>query len=196
MKLTVMTQQAFFVEEDKIITSLFDEGLDSLHVRKPGAEPMLSERLLTLLHEENYGKTIVHGHFYLKSEFGLRGIHLESPDAQPPSGYKGQLGRTCHAIEELKDTKRNADYVFLAHVFGPNAAFTADELEQAARHGLIDKRVWCLGGITVDTLRTARELGFGGAVVCSDLWSRFDIQRQHDYKEILAHFDKLRKAAD
>ena len=49
MKLILMTQPTFFVEEDKILTSLFDEGLDNLHLYKPASEPIYSERLLTLL---------------------------------------------------------------------------------------------------------------------------------------------------
>ena len=33
MKLIVVTTPTFFVEEDKIITALFEEGLDILHLR-------------------------------------------------------------------------------------------------------------------------------------------------------------------
>ena len=60
MKLVIMTQPTFFVEEDKILTSLFDEGLDSLHLYKPDSSPMYSERLLTLLPNEYYSKVTVH----------------------------------------------------------------------------------------------------------------------------------------
>jgi thiamine-phosphate pyrophosphorylase len=49
MKLVVMTKPTFFVEEDKILANLFEEGLENLHLYKPGASPMYSERLLTLL---------------------------------------------------------------------------------------------------------------------------------------------------
>ena len=51
MKLIVMTKPTFFVEEDKILANLFEEGLENLHLYKPGASPMYSERLLTLLGE-------------------------------------------------------------------------------------------------------------------------------------------------
>ena len=47
MKLIVVTTPTFFVEEDKIITALFEEGLDVLHLRKPETPAMYSERLLT-----------------------------------------------------------------------------------------------------------------------------------------------------
>ena len=39
MKLIVVTAPTFFVEEDKIITALFEEGLDILHLRKPDVTP-------------------------------------------------------------------------------------------------------------------------------------------------------------
>ncbi len=35
MKLILITTPTYFVEEDKIITALFQEGLDTLHLRKP-----------------------------------------------------------------------------------------------------------------------------------------------------------------
>ena len=47
-----MTKPTFFVEEDKILGNLFEEGLENLHLYKPGASPMYSERLLTLLGDD------------------------------------------------------------------------------------------------------------------------------------------------
>ena len=46
MKLILITTPTYFVEEDKIITALFEEGLDTLHLRKPDTAPMFAERLL------------------------------------------------------------------------------------------------------------------------------------------------------
>lgn len=57
MKLIIMTKPTFFVEEDKIISALFDEGLDNLHLRKPNTEPMFSERLLSLLLKKHSEKS-------------------------------------------------------------------------------------------------------------------------------------------
>ncbi len=48
MKLVLMTKSTFFVEEDKIISSLFEEGLENLHLYKPDSTPIYSERLLSL----------------------------------------------------------------------------------------------------------------------------------------------------
>ena len=52
MKLVLITPPKFFIEEDKILTALFEEGLDILHLRKPDSAPMYSERLLTLIPQQ------------------------------------------------------------------------------------------------------------------------------------------------
>ena len=200
MKLVLMTQPTFFVEEDKILTSLFDEGLDSLHLYKPDSSPMYSERLLTLLPDEFYPKITVHDNYYLREEYKLRGIHISDETTPAPKGYKGHVSRTCTRLDLLKTAKKNADYVFLKYIFDSQtessckATFTADELKEASRHGLIDRHVYALGGMNLDTIRVARDLGFGGVVISGDLWNRFNIHQELDYQALLDHFVKLRKA--
>jgi thiamine-phosphate pyrophosphorylase len=104
-----MTQPTFFVEEDKILTSLFEEGLDNLHLYKPGASPMYSERLLTLLADSFYPKISVHDNFYLKEEYHLHGIHISDPETPVPNGYRGHVSRTCTDLSLLKKAKKNAE---------------------------------------------------------------------------------------
>ena len=57
MKLAVATKPTFFVEEDKIITRLFEEGLDYLFLYKEYAHPQFMERLLNLI-PKKYHKRI------------------------------------------------------------------------------------------------------------------------------------------
>lgn len=194
-----MTQPTFFVEEDKILTSLFEEGLDCLHLYKPDSSPMYAERLLTLLSSDYYSKIVVHDHFYLKEEYKLRGIHIDDERTPVPNGYKGKISRSCTRIEYLKEIKRHANYVFLKSIFdsqtfaNEKSSFTANELEEAAKRGLIDRHVYALGGMNIDNIRIAKELGFGGVVISGDLWNRFDIHQELDYKELIYHFEKLKK---
>jgi len=56
--------------------------------------------------------------------------------------------------------------------------------------------VYALGGMNLDNIKVARDLGFGGVVICGDLWNRFDIHNELDYKELLQHFERLKKAID
>jgi thiamine-phosphate pyrophosphorylase len=50
-------------------------------------------------------------------------------------------------------------------------------------------------GITLENIESVRDLGFGGAVVCSDIWKRFNIHSGMDFKDVIKHFHKLRKAS-
>ena len=200
MKLILMTQPTFFVEEDKILTSLFEAGLDNLHLFKPDSEPVYSERLLTLIPDEYYSKITVHGNFYLKEEYKLHGIHIDDETTPPPYGYRGHISRTCRQLDLLKATKKKADYVLLKYIFDSQtevdrkATFTMDELKEASRRGLIDKHVYALGGMNLDNVRTAKDLGFGGIVISGDLWNRFNIHQELDYQALIDHFVKIRKA--
>ena len=200
MKLIVMTQTTFFVEEDKILMTLFEEGLDLLHLYKPASEPIYSERLLSLIPDEYHRRIMVHDHFYLKEEYRLKGIHLNRADAEPPGNYKGTLSRTCRELGELKEAKRKSDYVFLKSLFDSQTnpedkqSLTMAQLEAAARQGLIDKKVYAMGGMNIDNVHIARDLGFGGVVICGDLWNRFNIHHEIDFKGLITHFNKLSKA--
>lgn len=202
MKLIILTKATFFVEEDKILTTLFEEGMDNLHLYKPDSEPVYSERLLTLLSEDYYRKITVHDHFYLREEFGLKGIHLNTADAELPYGYKGHFSCTCHSIAELHDAKKKADYVFLKTISDSQSnpqdkqTISEEELREASRKGLIDKHVYAMGGINLDNIRQMRDLGFGGVVICGDLWNRFNIHQEQDYKDLISHFQKLQKAVN
>lgn len=202
MKLILLTTPDFFVEEDKILNSLFEEGLDLLHLRKPGTEPVYSERLLTLLPSQHHKQIVVHDHFYLKEEFDLRGIHLNERNPSVPNGYKGHISRSCHSIEELTKIPKGFNYVFLSPIFDSiskseyHSTFSPEVLKAASKKGAISKNVMALGGITSENIAEIRNYGFGGVVILGDLWNRFNIHSNLDYKELINHFRKLRKAAD
>jgi thiamine-phosphate pyrophosphorylase len=202
MKLILVTPPSYFVEEDKIITALFEEGLDMLHLRKPDTPPMFAERLLTLIPEQYHKRIVVHGHFYLKEEFRLKGIHLNERNPQPPERYKGHLSCTCHSLEEVKQKKSDHDYVFLYPVFNSISsvpqlpALTPEALHQAHRDGLIDKHVIAFGGINEENILSLKCYGFGGAALMTDIWSRFDRCSAHDFSELIAHFKRIKKLVD
>ena len=202
MKLILISPPTYFVEEDKIITALFEEGLDILHLRKPNTAPMYAERLLTLIPEQYHKRIVVHGHFYLKEEFRLKGIHLNLRNPNAPEHYKGHISCSCHSLEEVKERKRNYDYVFMSPVFDSiskqdyNAQYSPEEIKKAHKQGIIDKKVYALGGIDVHNIKEVKKYGFGGAAVMGAIWQKFDTCCDRDYSQIIEHFRKLKKLAD
>ena len=197
-----MTQPTYFVEEDKILSALFDEGLDMLHINKPASEPLYAERLLTLLPKSCYGRIVVHQHYYLKHEFDLRGVHIDDPRQPVPEGFSGfrkHVTRSTASIGDLKEMKRQCDYVMLHSLFDSlhdsvRASLTTEDLQNARRRGIIDKKVYALGGMSLENVHLARELGFGGVVICGDLWNRFCIHNEISFHNIIEHFKKIKKA--
>lgn len=200
MKLLLLSSPHFFVEEDKILSSLFEEGLDILHLRKPDTEPVYSERLLTLMPREHHSRIITNDHFYLKEEFQLMGIHLSARNPLPPQNYNGLITRSCNSLEELAESKRDSQYVILKDVFDSlsdperKSKYTPEQLREAGRRGLIDRHVIAQTGISLDTIPQAADMGFGGVIVYNDLWKRFNIHSGMDYKALITHFRQLRKA--
>ncbi len=200
MKLIIMTQPTYFVEEDKILSALFEEGLDLLHINKPESEPLYAERLLTLLPKSTYSHISVHQHYYLKEEFDLRGIHIDDPRQPVPDGFRRHISRSTPNIDDLKEMKKKCEYVMLHSLFDSlhdsvRASLTVEQMEEARRRGLIDKKVYALGGMSLESIPLAKDLGFGGVVICGDLWNRFSIHHEVNFHDIIEHFKKLRKAA-
>ena len=202
MKLIVVTTPTFFVEEDKIITALFEEGLDILHLRKPDTAPVYAERLLTLIPEKYHHRIVTHEHFYLKKEFNLLGIHLNARNPEKPDNYSGHISCSCHSIEEVKEKKDAYNYVFMSPIYDSIskenyfAAYTPEELRKAKKERIIDSNVIALGGIDADNMLEIKDFGFGGAAILGDIWNRFDACNDRDYRGVIEHFKKLQKLAD
>ena len=177
MKLILMSTPYFFVEEHQILTALFEEGLEILHLRKPETEPVYSERLLTLIPQEFRKRIVVHDHFYLKNEYGLKGIHLNHRNPELPPKYKGPIFDSI--------SKENYD-----------ARFTIQELKALQKSKVIDRKVMALGGVNLENIAVTKSLGFGGAVLLGDIWNRFSIHTTQDFKDIITHFRRLKRAAE
>ena len=198
----IYEETTFFVEEDKIITALFEEGLDVLHLRKPETPAMYSERLLTLIPDKYHRRIVTHEHFYLKEEFNLMGIHLNARNPKEPHDYYGHISCSCHSVEEVKNRKHFYDYVFMSPIYDSiskvnyYSTYTAEELREAQRAKIIDSKVMALGGINEDNLLEIKDFGFGGAVVLGDLWNRFDACQDQNYLAVIEHFKKLKKLSD
>ena len=172
-----MTTPYFFVEEHQIINALFDEGLEILHLRKPETEPVYSERLLTLIDESYRKRIVVHDHFYLKNEYNLKGIHLNQRNPELPPKYKGHLSCSCRTEQEVTQHKKACDYVFLSPLFDTSTGMA-------------------FGGGGLNNVSSLKDYGFGGVVILGDIWNRFSIHSTQDFKDLIQHFRKLRKAVE
>lgn len=176
-KTIVITKPSFFAGEADAIAELLGKGnVDVLHLRKPGAARDDMEQLICDIPGRWHSRLVLHDHFQLAERYGLYGIHLNSRFPTLPKGWRGSVSRSCHSLAEVAEWKWRCDYVSLSPIFdsvskrGYTSAFTAGEIARAVSAGVIDSKVYALGGVTFGRLAEVRDMGFGGAMILGDAW--------------------------
>ena len=178
MKWIVITPPSAVDNEAFLIAQLLDGGAFAVHLRKPGMSVDDCARLIENIPEGYRRHIVVHDNFGLCRRYRLQGIHLNSRNPLPPESHEGTLSCSCHSIDEVKKRKKDMDYVFLSPIFdsiskqGYAAAFSDNELSDAAKAGIIDQKVVALGGVTARRAGQLRVWGFGGAALLGDVWRR------------------------
>ena len=61
--------------EERIVNRLFESGLHLLHLRKPDADQDTLEHYIQAIRPCFRERVVLHDHFKLVEEYGLRGIH-------------------------------------------------------------------------------------------------------------------------
>ncbi|MBR4065148.1 MAG: thiamine phosphate synthase [Bacteroidaceae bacterium] len=192
MKLAVLTKPTFFIEEDKIITRLFEEGLDCLFLYKEYAHPQFMERLLNLI-PKKYHKKIYTCNNRLMQEYKLAGT-LFTPGSNPPMGNeKGKLIGYASNLSHLKELRKTYDIV----CFGPlgRTFYVSDELNEIGKK-MINKDTWAFGDIDEANLKRLTKYGFGGVIIDELMWNNFDSCRSTDYTDLIERFKRIKKAVD
>ena len=192
MKLAVATKPTFFVEEDKIITRLFEEGLDYLFLYKSYPHPQFIERLLCLI-PKKYHKKIYTCNNRLMQEYKMAGI-LFTPGSNPPMGdEKGKLVGYASNLMHLKELRKTYDIV----CFGPlgRTFHLSTELNEIGSK-VINKNTWAFGDIDEANFKHLTKYGFGGVIIDELMWSNFDSCRSTDYSDLIDRFKRIKKAVD
>lgn len=179
MNIIIITRPDFFDGETALVNRLFRLGMQRLHLRKPGASSDQLSSWIRQIDSDFYHRIVLHDHHSLTHTLHLGGIHLNSRNPDIPHWAKQSditISRSCHSLDELILYKPQCDYLFLSPIFdsiskeGYGAAFSASTLISAHQQGIIDHKVFALGGISSQNLSQIRSFGFGGAAILGDLW--------------------------
>ena len=180
----VITKPEMFPGEADMVNTLFANGIQRLHLRKPGASEQEMAEWIGRIDLPFRQRIIVHDHHRLLRTMGLGGIHLNARNPEAPAWFSAErqkrgsvtLSRSCHSLEEIAQWKGVCDYLFLSPIFdsiskgGYTSAFTRETLLQAYHDGLFSKPVYALGGVSADNIRSIYDYGFAGAAVIGSLW--------------------------
>ncbi|TDO24462.1 thiamine phosphate synthase [Pedobacter duraquae] len=180
MKLIVITAPWVVAQEAQLINALFDAGMSCLHLRKPNWNVDQFDKLLRDVTPAFYQYIVLHQHHVLVDELKLKGVHypeyqrLKTPPALISEHRKQGLtvSTSIHNITSLADTSA-FDYVFFGPVFNSISKSDYNALPIEAVKDLPKGQgpeIIALGGINLDNLSGALEIGFDGVAVLGHLW--------------------------
>lgn len=177
LNIVYFTRPEFFGYEAEQIAAHFENGLQILHLRKPDASAAEYENLLRQIPEVFHERITLHDHFELADRFAVGGVHLNRRNAIYNGARRLRLSKSCHSIDELRDISK-FDYVTLSPIFnsiskaGYNSAFSHEELLQYSKAGLINEKVYALGGVNFENMRKLEQYAFGGCAMLGAVWSK------------------------
>lgn len=195
--LAVFTHPEILPGEGEALTVLFENGLEILHVRKPGMNREETKKFLSSLTEKWRERIVLHDHHELAGEVAVGGIHFNHRNPVPknkPSSERLHFSVSAHSFEEIPNLPEWIDEVVFAPVFPSlskkeyRPAYTPDEMRKGLaeakarfhqRHieTILEKDHHLLftglGGISEGNLHLVFELGFDRAAVLGTLWNDY-----------------------
>lgn len=203
-KLIIISSSEEVHKEFEIIDSLFGEGLECLHLRKPDYDLPELEHWLLQINPHNLNKIVIHSHHELTEKFQLKGIHFTNTYLNQISGKelisviqnarseKYTISSSIHSMEELNKLKADYDYVFLSPVFnsiskhGYESRFNLAGLSEGLKNKVSKVGVVALGGIDEENTGLALQTGFDGVALLGAIWN-------NGTESIIEKFRKIKK---
>jgi thiamine-phosphate pyrophosphorylase len=178
MDLIIISPEQLVNNEVEIIKSLFNEGLQQFHIRKPTWERESIEEYLMKFSSKERAKMVLHSNYVLAEKYNLKGIQVgkdrlfESCDFQNKFEYVGYSAHSFYEINKLKAVYSN---FFLSPIFnsiskmGYHSNFEEIEIKQFIQNNK-DIRLIALGGVNHQNIKKVKELGFDKAALLGAIW--------------------------
>jgi thiamine-phosphate pyrophosphorylase len=174
----VISNPQFISNEIAIINSLFNDGLEVLHLRKPEADVLEMSKFISQIDNRFHSQIMIHSHYELLNSFNLRGIHFTEKTKCRQDEFANvtcKKSRTVHELADLNLVKPFIDYVFLSPLFpsvskvGYSKCWNFEEIkrEMALKRNF---KIVALGGITLENMEQIRELGFDDFALLGSIW--------------------------
>lgn len=186
MKLIVISPSKTAEEETRIVTELFEHGLETFHLRKPDMRTREMRAYLEKIPAHFHNRIVIHTHHNLAGSFDLKGIHLTRVHLKKRfrTWFRLQMLRmkkpsltvstSFHKIGHVYENKRKFSYVFLGTIFDHvSEKFNVGYSEHSLR-SVIQKSnspLIARGGTTADHIQICKSLGFYGIVFNTAVWN-------------------------
>ena len=198
MKVVLISCPYAIDNEIDFINRMFEEGLDTFHLRKPDYNETQLIEYIDGINPVFHSRIKIHSCFELLKHYSLGGIHIpvamtEKSNIIDLKKKDISISSSFHSFEEVKRKNKYIDYAFLSPVFDSiskkkyKSKFNYYELRKVLV--LANTKMIALGGCKSGNLIQVKQLGFSGAAVLGAVWdstSPFD-----SYIEIKKTAEKL-----
>jgi thiamine-phosphate pyrophosphorylase len=179
----VITNPIPVLNEIDTIHSLFENGLDLLHIRKPDFSEEEIKFFLSKINLNYRQRLVLHSHHQLALEFEINRIHFTEKTRTETSeenlkDWKDKdfsISASIHQMIDFNELSNIFDYAFFGPVFESiskqNYISNLDfkkELEQRKNY---KTAIVALGGITPDNIKTALKYGFDNVALLGNIWN-------------------------
>ena len=183
--------------EQEQLTQFFGSGLSLLHVRKPGISEEELRSWLSGFEDSCLRKMVLHQHHRLAASFSVKGIHLtehlrskKKELVQYIERYKiggFTVSSSFHNPEKMKNEGSLFDYNFLSPVFN---SISKDGYEgQGFDVKNLPFKTIALGGIKVEEICNAKELGYDGVAILGAVWQTEN--KQEAFTDIFNEYNNV-----
>jgi len=130
VKLVVISSPNNIEGEIQIITRLFENGLQTFHLRKPNVSENKLEDFINQLPDKYLKNIVLHSHHRLIKKYNLKGLHFTRKQRKKKlknwwrlfllrlQNRDIKISTSFHSITSVLGNKKNYNYVFLSPVFG------------------------------------------------------------------------------
>ena len=204
MKIIVISNSEPLEDEGRILTKLFENGLETLHLRKPKYSTRQLRKLIASIPDHFHDRIIIHSHHNLSRKFKLKGIHMTKSHKRRPFWKwlnekilkiknPNALITTSHSrISSLFEEEEKYDYIFLSPVFDSlsgkyQSGFTEHGLRSAISK--TEFKVIARGGVDINCIEKAKDIGFEGIALYTSIWKKPDPVKE--FNEIVERCKQL-----
>ena len=102
LRIIVITDTPFLRSEADTVSMLLDEGVERVHLRKPGSDESDMRRLIESIDPRLYPRLTLQDHLPLAAEYGIGGVHLNARNKSVPDSFGGLVSRSCDAFGAVR----------------------------------------------------------------------------------------------
>ncbi|MEI6947601.1 thiamine phosphate synthase [Paraflavisolibacter sp. H34] len=172
-RIIVITPPGELPGETELYEQLLRQGLQRLHLRKPGWPKDRLLQLAQAVAPRWRHRLVVHHQPEVAVAAGLGGLHCSLGQLGGAPGGGISLSCSVHHWAEAEAAAPLCDYLFVSPVFDSlsKSGYAQNSALHQVPEPLKSQRLFALGGITDKNLHRVRAMGYYGAALLGYLWN-------------------------